>query len=67
MIRFRMIGPITYIRTFLALLRVRYVCPENLTCLRGKAELLETGKPILCNLLYCSDNFRRHYKFTSDK
>jgi len=61
-----MIGPITYIRMFLALLRVTHVCVETLAWLRGKAELLEIGRPIIRDLLYCSDNFRRHYKLKSD-
>jgi len=52
---------------FLALLRVMHVCVETLAWLRGKAELQETGNPIIRGLLYCSDNFRRHYKFISDK
>jgi hypothetical protein len=68
MIRYRVIGPMTYIRMLLALLRVTYVCVETLAWLRGKAELLQTGKPIIRILLYCSDIFARcHYKFISDK
>jgi hypothetical protein len=55
MIRYRMIGPITYTRMLLALLHVTYVCVETLAWLRGEAELLQTVKPIIRNLLYCSD------------
>jgi hypothetical protein len=70
MIRYRMIGPINYTLMFLALLRVTYVCVETLAWLRGKAELLQTGKPLIRNLLYCCDTrifARCHYKFISVK